>query len=117
MNFIEVDTYDEQIELLKNKKADLAAGYFVIREDKIEEISFTEPLYPAFTFGAVRYENLEQSTEWNGFYDWVKEFNGESLSILKGGAFSDLTKSSFPDSSFIELRDFLNFINIYYSKK
>ena len=106
LNFIEVDTYDEQIELLKNKTADIAAGYFVIRDDKKEEIAFTEILYPAFTFGVVRYENLEQSTEWDGFYDSVTDFNGEPLGILKGGAFVDLTKSNFSDSSFTELDDF-----------
>jgi ABC-type amino acid transport substrate-binding protein len=41
INLITTNSQDEEIELLKNKSADIAVGYFPIREDKRDEISFS----------------------------------------------------------------------------
>ena len=41
INLITANSQEEEIEFLKNKSADLAVGYFPIREDKKDEISFS----------------------------------------------------------------------------
>lgn len=105
LNIIEVDTYDEQIEFLKNKSADIAAGYFVIRDDKKEEIDFSRSFHPGVVIYVVRYENLEESAEWSGFYDSVKQFDGEKFGIFADSAYEELTEKNFPNSEFTYLND------------
>ena len=105
LNLIEVNNYDEQIEFLKNKSADIAAGYFVIRDDKKEDVDFSRPFHPGVVIYVVRYENLDESAEWSGFYDSVKQFNGEKLGIFTDSAYEELTEENFPDSEFVYLND------------
>ena len=101
INLIEVNTYDEQIEFLKNKSADIAAGNFVIRNDKRQDISFTGVLHPSVIQAVVRYENLPNSSEWKALYESEKEFDGEKIGILLDSSFEDLTKKNFPKSEYI----------------
>ena len=101
INLIEVNTYDEQVEFLKNKSADIAAGNFIIRDDKRQEIGFTGVFHPSILQAIVRYENLPNSSEWEGgFYESVKELDGEKIGILSDSSFEELTKKNFPKSEY-----------------
>ena len=59
----EVDTYEEQVEILKSKSADMAAGYFIIKDNKIDEITFSFVLYESKVYIIVSYSNLPESIE------------------------------------------------------
>ena len=101
INLIEVNTYDEQVEFLKNKSADIAAGNFIIRDDKRQEIGFTGVFHPSILQAIVRYENLPNSSEWEGgLYESEKELDGEKIGILSDSSFEELTKKNFPKSEY-----------------
>ena len=97
LTFIEANTYDEQVEYLKNKSADIAGGFFQIRDDKRNEITFSKPLHPAVLNALVRYENLEDSIEWD-FYNSPYELNGDNIGIYKNSSFINLTLNIYNDS-------------------
>ena len=101
LNLIEADTYDEQIRCLKNKSADIAAGFFQIRDDKRDEINFSNPMHPCGLIAFIRYENLEDNIEWD-FYESIEELNGEDLGVFKDSSFVDLTSNNFKDSKIKE---------------
>ena len=101
INMIIAANQDEEIELLKNKTADIAISNFVIREDKKDEISYSNALYKGAITALVRYENLPESAEPILFYDETKDFDGKILGILKDSSLDDLTKTNFPVSNFV----------------
>ena len=109
LNLIEADTYDEQIRCLKNKSADIAAGFFQIRDDKRDEINFSNPMYPCGLIAFIRYENLEDNIEWD-FYESIEELNGEDLGVFKDSSFVDLTSNNFKDS---EIKEYESTFELY----
>ena len=90
-----------KLNFLKNKSADIAVGNFVIKNDKRGEITFSNVFHPSIIGLILRYENLPESNEWKGFYESVKEYDGEKLGILLDSSFEDLTKENFPKSEYI----------------
>ena len=100
INMIIANSQDEEIEFLKNKSADIAIGAFPIRNDKRNEINFSNVWHPGEVATLVRYENLPESAQLGPFYENAKDFDGESLGILKDSSFEDLTKSNFPNSKY-----------------
>ena len=100
INLITANSQEEEIEFLKNKSADLAVGYFPIREDKKDEISFSNFWHIGGIGNLVRYENLPESTKWDPLYENAKDFDGESLGILKDSSLESLTKTNFPNSDY-----------------
>ena len=109
LNLIEADTYDEQIRCLKNKSADIAAGFFQIRDDKRDEINFSNPMHPCGLIAFIRYENLEDNIEWD-FYESIEELNGEDLGVFKDSSFVDLTSNNFKDS---EIKEYESTFELY----
>ena len=97
LNIIEANTYDEQIECLKNKSADIAAGFFQIRNDKRNEITFSEVMHPSIIRAFSRYENIEDNIEWN-FYESPYDLNGENMGIFQDSSFVNLTIDNFNES-------------------
>ena len=100
INMIIANSQDEEIEFLKNKSADIAIGAFPIRNDKRNEINFSNVWHPGEVATLVRYENLPESARLGPFYENAKDFDGESLGILKDSSFEDLTKSNFLNSKY-----------------
>jgi len=100
INLITANSQDEEIEFLKNKSADIAAGYFIIRNDKRDEINFSNVWHKGAVATLVKYENLPESAQLGPFYENAKEFDGEDLGILKDSSLEDLTKSNFPNSKY-----------------
>ena len=100
LNITEVSTYDEQVNLLKNKTADIAVGNFLIREDKNNDIDFSNRIHRSPSVIVVRYENLPESANWTLPYDSVEDFNGEDLGIISNSSYEDITLDKFPDSTF-----------------
>ena len=100
INLIIANSQDEQIEFLKNKSADLAIGSFPIRNDKRNEINFSNVWHPNAIVTLVRYENLPESAKLGPFYENAKDFDGENLGIFKDSSFEDLTKTNFPNSKY-----------------
>ena len=98
----EVDTYEEQFESLKNKSADLAAGYFIIRDNN--EINFSNVIYESKVYIIVRYSNLPESIEFKIPHNSVDQFNGENIGLLVGSSFNNLTKEIFTKSKFKTFR-------------
>ena len=100
INLITANSQDEEIEFLKNKSADIAAGYFPIRDEKRDEINFSNLWHKGGIATLVRYENLPESAEWEKLYENAKEFDGEDLGILKDSSLEDLTKTNFLKSKY-----------------
>ena len=100
INLIIANSQDEEIEFLKNKSADLAIGSFPIRNDKRNEINFSNVWHPNAIVTLVRYENLPESAKLGPFYENAKDFDGENLGIFKDSSFEDLTKTNFPNSKY-----------------
>ena len=100
INLITANSQDEEIELLKNKSVDIAVGYFPIREDKRDEISFSNFWHNGTIVNLVRYENLPESTKWYTLYENAKDFDGESLGILKDSSLVNITKTNYPNSDY-----------------
>ena len=75
LNFIEADTYDNQIKSLKNGSADIAAGFFQIRNDKRDEINFSNLMHPTLINAYVRYENLEENIKWMVHLNYTKVYS------------------------------------------
>ena len=99
LKITEVSTYDEQVDFLKNKTADIAVGNFIIREDKRNDIDFSDILHKSPSVFVVRYENLPDSTDWY-IYHSIEDFDGEILAIVSSAPFGNLTKENFPNSQY-----------------
>ena len=100
INLITANSQDEEIEFLKNKSADIAAGYFPIRDDKRDEINFSNLWHKGAIGTLVRYENLPDSAKLGPFYENAKDFDGEDLGILEDSSLEDLTKTNFTKSKY-----------------
>ena len=100
INMIMANNQDEEIEFLKNKSADIAISYLPIREDKMDEISYSRFWHKGGISTLVRYENLPISAEGMSLYENAKDFDGEKLGILKDSSLEDLTKTNFPKSNY-----------------
>ena len=100
INLITANSQDEEIEFLKNKSADIAAGYFPIRNDKRDEINFSNFWHMGVIVTLVRYENLPESAKLGPFYENAKDFDGEDLGILEDSSLEDLTKTNFTKSKY-----------------
>jgi len=100
INMIMANSQDEEIEFLKNKSADIALSYLPIREDKMDEISYSRFFHKGGISALVRYENLPESVKWGPFYENAKDFDGEHLGILKDSTLENLTKTNFPNSNY-----------------
>ena len=99
LNIIEVNTYDEQVDFLKNKSADIAVGNFIIRDDKRNDVDFSNPFHPAPISTVIRYENLPESVNWT-IYDSIEDFDGETLGIISNSPYENITKDKFPNSKY-----------------
>ena len=101
INMIVAANQDEEIELLKNKTADIAISTLAVREDKNDDISYSNVIYKGTNTALVRYENLPESVEEILFYNESKDFDGETLGIIKDSSVVDLTKKNFPESNVV----------------
>ena len=99
LNFIEAKTYEEQYEALKKNKADIALGFFVIKE--YNDISFSNVLYTGNINLVVRYSNLPESVNIEMLYDSIEDFNGQKLGLEAGTFYDELSSKYFPDSKFV----------------
>jgi len=99
LNIIEVNTYDEQVDFLKNKSADIAVGNFIIRDDKRNDVNFSNTVYPSPISTVIRYENLPKSVNWT-IYDSIEDFDGETLGIISNSPYENITKDKFPNSKY-----------------
>ena len=98
LNLKEVDTYEDQVESLINNSADITAGYFIIKGDKINEIDYTDFLYESKVYIIVRYSNLPESIEFKNPHDSLEKFNGDNIGLIYGSYYNDITKNFFPNS-------------------
>ena len=99
LNLKQAISYEEQYEALKNGTADIALGFFVIKEDN--EISFSDVLYTGDINLVVRYSNLPEALEWTTLYSSIEEFNGEKLGTQSGTFFDELLSKYFADSKIV----------------
>ena len=99
LNFTEANFYEEQYKALKEQKADIALGFFVIKEDN--EIAFSDVLYSGNIKLIVRYSNLPGSHDWNDLYGSVEELNGVKLGLETGTFFGELFTEYFPNSEIV----------------
>ena len=111
LNLKEVNTYEDQIESLINNSSDIAAGYFIIKNDSINDINYSEFLYKSKVYIIVRYSNLPESIEFKYPYSSIDQFRGENIGLIDGSYYSSITNSFFPDSEIILYK---SFAEIYY---
>ena len=111
LNLKEVDTYEDQVESLINNSADIAVGYFIIKDDKVNEINYSDFLYESKVYIIVRYSNLPESMEFENPHDSIKQFNGDNMGLLDGSFYTPITKDFFPDS---KITTFASYSEIYY---
>ena len=107
----EVDTYEDQVESLINKSADIAAGYFILKDDRINEINYSDFLYESKVYIIVRYSNLPESIEFKNPYDSIEQFNGENMGLIHGSYYTNIMKDLFPNS---EINTYTSYLEIYY---
>ena len=98
LNLKEVNTYEEQVESLKSKAANISAGYFIIKDDIINEINFSETIYESKVFMIVRYSNLPESMKFKPPHNSVNQFDGENIGYLKISSYVPLSSKYFPKS-------------------
>ena len=98
INLIEVNTYEEQIESLKSREANISAGYFIIKDNIINGITFSETIYESKVFMIVRYSNLPESMKFKPPHNSVNQFDGENIGYLKNSSYVPLSSKYFPKS-------------------
>ena len=107
LSFEHADADDELIDALKNKKADIALGFFVKRVD--DTIDMTDTIYSSHISLLVRYGNLPESIDWY-LYDGIEQFNGDKIGIIKGSYYYTLSEKYFNESEFVEREDLFDLI-------
>ena len=107
LSFEHADADDELIDALKNKKADIALGFFVKRVD--DTIDMTDTIYSSHISLLVRYGNLPESIDWY-LYDGIEQFNGDKIGIVKGSYYYTLSEKYFYESEFVEREDLFDLI-------
>ena len=100
ISVVKADSYEEQIKALVNKTADIALGFFVIKDNN--NITFSNKLYNGTINAVVRYGNLPESEKWTTLYSSIAEFNGEKIGLVKGSIYESLTNDTFDNSKIIE---------------
>ena len=111
LNLKEVNTYEEQVESLKSKSANISAGYFIIKDNIRNEITFSDIIYKSKVYIIVRYSNLPESTKFKAPHDSVNQFNGENLGALMDSSYVPLTLKYFPKTKYI---GYETFSELYY---
>ena len=108
LNLTEVDTYEEQVESLKSKIADIAAGYFIIKDDKINDITFSNITYESKVYIIVRHSNLPESMKFRSPYNSIEQFNRkeEIIGYLNASSYVPLTLKHFSKSTMIGYETF-----------
>ena len=102
VNLKEANTYEELIESLKNKSADVVGGLLPIKEGYRKEISYSNITHSSSNRLVVRYENLNDSLTWSQPYESPDDLDGKKLGVLKGSNLEELTSDNFPESTLIE---------------
>lgn len=110
INIVKADSYEEQVNALKDKTADIALGFFVIKDNN--DISFSDKLYTGTINAVVRYGNLPESEKWSTLYGSIEEFNGEKIGLLTGSLYESLTKATFPDSNIVKEDNVINMFKL-----
>lgn len=93
-------SYEEQYKALREKTADIAIGFFVIKENE-EDISFSDVLYKGDINLIVRYSNLPASHAWTVPCDSPERFDGEKIGLQTGTIFDELIAKYFPNSEIV----------------
>ena len=99
VNLLEVDSFEEQVEMLNSGTADIAAGNFIQRQEK-DITDYVDFIFirPTVLMYLIRYENEEQSAIWDKFYEKEEDLDGKLLGVIPSTSFVDLTKENFPNS-------------------
>ena len=105
VNLKGANTYQELIESLKNKSADIVGGLLPIKDEYKDDISYSNRTIFSLNYILVRYENLEDSLTWNKPYDSYRDLDGNDLGVLKDSILVELTSNYFPGSKQIEKGD------------
>ena len=111
LNLTEVETYEDQIESLISNSSDMVAGYFIIKDDRINDINYSDIIYESKVYIIVRYSNLPESIEFKNPYDSFSQFKGENIGLEYGSYYSSLTEEYFPKSKIILKK---SFYDLYY---
>ena len=112
LNLKEVETYEEQVESLKSKSANISAGYFIIKDDTKNGFIFSNTIYESKVFMIVRYSNLPESIKFKVPHDSINQFNGETLGIFANSSYIPLTSKYFPKS---KTYGYETFSELYYN--
>ena len=101
LHLTEVDSYEAQIESIKSNSSHIAAGYFIIKDDIINDINYSDVIYESKVYIIVRYYNLPESIEFKSPHDSIEQFNGEKIGLIVGSNYYSATSNFFPKSEII----------------
>jgi ABC-type amino acid transport substrate-binding protein len=105
VNLKGANSYDELIECIKNKSADVIGGLLTVKDEYKDILTYSDTTHMSLNFLLVRYENLKESLTWHKPYESPDDLNGQVLGILKDSSMEQLTIDNFPKSKFIDKED------------
>ena len=106
INFIEAQSFHEEVELLKNKSCNVAGGIFPMLNEYRKDIGYSNVFRPSSHKMAIRYENTLSANDSNKIFSTISDFDGESLGSLMDNYYQNLTKTNFPNSKITAIESF-----------
>lgn len=109
VTLLEVNSYDEQVEMLKNGSADIAGGSFVLKTDS-EYTNYIDyiNLHIIGTEFLLRYENTAASTKWSKFYEKWEDLDAQVLGMIYSTNFVDISNENFQNLKPFNCSDIFN---------
>ena len=107
VDFIQANSYDNQINAIKQKNADMTCSYITDSLKNDDSISFSQYFIEQDIFSIIRLSNSEMSNEDENkeYYESYKDLDGKKLGVLRGSVFEEITKTNFSHSDYINYND------------
>ena len=105
VEFKEVSTYDDQIDVIKNGNADMSCAYIT---DSLKNDVGTINNNPKQNVSSIiRLSNSEKSNENENkqYYETYKDLDGKKLGVLSDSVFDNVTKKHFSNSELVYYKD------------
>ena len=93
VEFTEANSYDDQINDIKQKNADMTCAYIADSLKNDDNISPAQNIPAQDTFSIIRFSNSEMSNEDENkqYYESYKDLDGNKLGVLSGSIFEEIT--------------------------
>ena len=105
VEFKEVSTYDDQIDVIKNGNADMSCAY--ITDSLKNDVGTINNNTKQDVSSIIRLSNSEKSNENENkqYYETYKDLDGKKLGVLSDSVFDNVTKTHFSNSELVYYKD------------